>query len=289
MIRAIVDSGATRARWIFHRKRGKTHIVETSGINPFFFTEEEAARTIQQELEKAYPELKPWEVEELIFYGAGCSSEQRCMLIDRALRSVFSRARIIVHHDILGAARGVLGDQPGYVVILGTGSNTAYYNGREIVDRHGGHGYILNDEGSGADLGRHLIARWLDREMPEELLEAFDEFIGMTEAEVIYKVYQDKRSSLFLAQQAPFLKEHINHPWSQHLISSRFNELIKRHLVPLRQRVGQEGPIHTVGSIGYVFKDLWTQALEEYGFQAGQIVQSPIEGLAQYHWEKGKK
>ncbi|NPA33791.1 MAG: hypothetical protein GXO48_02550 [Chlorobi bacterium] len=286
MVRIIVDSGATKARWLIKRKRGKSQLIETEGINPYFYTEEEAVNIIKNELELKAPFLKDYEVEEVIFYGAGCSTEQRCLLMDRVLQSVFPRARIIVHHDILGAARGILKDKPGYVVIIGTGSNTCYYNGKEIVARHGGLGYILNDEGSGADIGKHLIAAWLDKEMPADLVPAFEEFIGMTEAEVIFKVYQDKRPARFLAQQTLFVSEHIDHSWCRQLTKSRFKTLVTRHLKPLIEKVGKEDSVHASGSVAYHFQDIWKEVLSEEGLKAGKIVINPLDGLAEFHWGK---
>ncbi len=286
MIKIIVDSGATKARWLIKRKRGKSQLIETEGINPYFYTEEEAVNMIKNELDLNASFLKDYEVEEVIFYGAGCSTEQRCLLMDRILQSVFPRARIIVHHDILGAARGILKDKPGYVVIIGTGSNTCYYNGKEIVDRHGGLGYILNDEGSGADIGRHLIAAWLDGDMPTELLSAFEEFIGMTEAEVIFKIYQDKRPGRFLAQQTLFVSEHIDNPWCTQLVKSRFKALVTKHLKPLIAKVGKEDLIHASGSVVYHFQDIWKEVLNEEGLKSGEIVVNPLDGLAEFHWGK---
>lgn len=286
MIRIIVDSGATRARWLIRRKRGKTQLVETEGINPYFYTEEEAVNLIKNELEINAPFIKDYEVEEVIFYGAGCSTEQRCLLMDRILQKVFPRARIIVHHDILGAARGILKENSGYVVIIGTGSNTCYYNGKEIVARHGGLGYILNDEGSGADIGRHLIASWLDGDLPEELASKFEDFIGMNEAEIIFKIYQDKRPARFLAQQTLFVSEHIDNPWCQQLVKSRFKALIHKHLKPLISKVGKDDLIHASGSVVYHFQDIWKQALEEEELKSGEIVVNPLEGLAEFHWGK---
>jgi hypothetical protein len=73
----------------------------------------------------------------------------------------------------LGAARSLLGREKGVACILGTGSNSCYYNGTYIEQNVSPLGYILGDEGSGAVLGKLLVADCLKNQIPENLKAAF--------------------------------------------------------------------------------------------------------------------
>lgn len=284
-MRIIADSGATRARWLIKPKRGKPFLVETPGINPYFQDSADIEQELRLAFERTSPPIELWEVEEVIFYGAGCSQPDLCNRVINAFQLLFPRAKTIVHHDILGAARATCTDKPGIAVILGTGSNACYYDGREIVATHGGHGFILSDEGSGAYLGRRLLALWLDGELPAPLQERFTQFIGMSRAEIVYKVYANKHASRFLASLALFVRDNLEHEFIRSFLLDSFRLFVERHVKPLQEKAGRKLPVHASGSIAYHFQDFLKQALQEAGYTAGTIVPNPLEGLARYHWK----
>lgn len=284
-MRIIADSGATHARWLIKPKRGKPFLIETPGINPYF----QDATDIEQELrlafENASPALELWGVREVIFYGAGCSQPDLCNRVLRAFQALFPHAKAIVHHDILGAARATCQDKPGIAVILGTGSNACYYDGKEIVATHGGHGFILSDEGSGAFLGRRLLAWWLDGDLPADLQERFAQFVGMSRAEIVYKVYANRHASRFLASLALFVRDNLEHQFIRSFVLDSFRLFVDVHVRPLQQKAGRTLPVHASGSIAYNYRDFLRQALQEAGYPMGTIVPNPLEGLAKYHWK----
>ncbi|WP_313349620.1 BadF/BadG/BcrA/BcrD ATPase family protein [Paracoccus sp. (in: a-proteobacteria)] len=73
----------------------------------------------------------------------------------------FRKARIVT--DAVTAATGALGGEDGIVAAMGTGSVLAVQLGGEMR-QYGGRGFVLGDEGSGAVLGRALLAEALRAE-----------------------------------------------------------------------------------------------------------------------------
>ena len=113
-------------------------------------------------------------VQFIYFYGAGCSSDDKRAIIEVALQSVFKNAEIVVEHDLLGAAIGVCGSQAGITAILGTGSNSCYFDGRQVVENIPALGYVLGDEGSGAYIGKEVLKGYLNKEMEGAILQKFE-------------------------------------------------------------------------------------------------------------------
>ena len=106
---------------------------------------------------------------EVHFYTPGCSSASSFDILESSLTSFFVNANVIIKTDLCAAARAVYKDSPLFVSILGTGSNTAFYNGDSIDQLKPSLGYVLGDEGSGASLGRLLLRSYLYQNLPADL------------------------------------------------------------------------------------------------------------------------
>lgn len=74
-----------------------------------------------------------------------------------ALRQALPFARLRIETDAIAAVKGALGDRDGIVAAIGTGSVFAAQVGGRIR-QIGGWGLVLGDDGSGARLGRSLLA-----------------------------------------------------------------------------------------------------------------------------------
>jgi len=99
------------------------------------------------------------------------------------LRASLPFARLRVETDAFAAVKGALRDKDGIVAALGTGSVFARQSGG-IIRQIGGWGLVLGDEGSGARLGRCLLAEALGavdgfRPMTPLLRQILDEHGGM--------------------------------------------------------------------------------------------------------------
>lgn len=165
----IADSGSTKTEWLLVGKQGIERTFRTSGINPYFLGEEEIRRVLTREV---LVELPIERITDVYFYGAGCiglPGEMLCLQLHR----VIGPDTVEVNSDLIGAARALFGDKAGIVAILGTGSNSGFYDGRDIILQTPSLGFILGDEGSGSDLGKHLLSDAMKGLLPEELGKGF--------------------------------------------------------------------------------------------------------------------
>ena len=187
---------------------------------------------------------------------------------------------IEVNTDMLAAARGLRGHEPGITCILGTGSNSCYYDGEKIVDNVSPLGFILGDEGSGACLGKLLVGDILKNQMTPELKEKFLKQFNLTAGEIIDRVYRKPFPNRFLASLSPFLAQNINEPCVHSLVVNSFLSFLKRNVM---QYDYQHNKVHFIGSVAFYYQDLLTEACQMVGIQLGNIIKSPMENLISYH------
>lgn len=272
----IADSGSTKTEWRVAENGKSIQRIMTRGINPYFQSEEE----IEQEISAVLlPELRTVDFEALYFYGAGCLPE-KVSIIQQALGRHLNAKKIEVNSDMLGAAHGLSGRNPGIVCILGTGSNSCFYDGEKIVQNVSPLGFILGDEGSGAVLGKLLVGSILKNQMPEGLKEKFLKQFELTPAMIIERVYRKPFPNRFLASLSPFLLQNIHIPEVKSLVLNAFKDFLNKNV---KQYDYQNNKVHFVGSIAFYYKSLLEEALRECGMQAGEIVQSPMDGLINYY------
>jgi glucosamine kinase len=277
----LIDSGATKADWAALTPDRAPQRFQTVGIHPFFLSEDAIRSALQQARHMAGAEA-----DQIFFYGTGCKAESSRRELQALFRAVFPKAEDIeIETDVLGAARALCGSKPGIACILGTGSNSVWYDGSSVVQNAGGLGYILGDEGSGAVLGRELIVAWLNRELPPELLPAFESGYPVSKEEVILAVYRSETPSRFLASFAPFLSRHIGHPFAADLVQRQFELFVRRCV--LDYPPAKELPIHFTGSVAWYFRSILEAVLEEAQLQSGIFLAAPMEGLIGYHTERG--
>lgn len=278
-MRWIADAGATKTDWI---ELHTCYALQTEGLN----IEVEGEAQARDKLLTAVQRLQAYgTITEIHYYGpalhrAVTREKLRTLLIEIA---GLPRERVYVYHDLLGAARAAWGKSPGIVCILGTGSNCAAWDGENITRQAGGHGYLLGDEGSGADLGRSFLSALLYDEVPTEVQEAFwrwNPFSNVQNAlDLRSAVYASPRPSAFLAQLAPFLSEQVQHPWVQALVRQRFQAFIQRTW----GRWHPEGHIRYVGGIARAFEALLREETLRHGGRWAGTVPSVAQALAEYH------
>ncbi|MCL4856007.1 MAG: ATPase [Flavobacteriales bacterium] len=222
----IADSGSTKTDWRLVNETEQVKSFQTIGFNPYYISEQQ----ILDELSKsALTEIKQ-QVTQVFFYGAGCSSEAKSGEIKQALQQFFTKATIEVDHDLLAAARSLSGNKAGLVAILGTGSNTCFFDGTTIVKNVSSLGFILGDEGSGAHLGKTLVTAYLNNELTEDLHQAFQQKYQLTLLDILDAVYKKPLPNRFLAQFAPFVLEHKQHPQIAAIINACFRQFIEKHI-----------------------------------------------------------
>lgn len=275
-MRLIADSGSTKVDWRAIHSDGSVQEITTAGINPFFQTEEQIVYELQQHLA---PDISS-PVNEIHFYGAGVSSPDKVQILQNCFRKVFPKARTSAYTDLLAAARSLCGTKPGIAGILGTGANSCFYNGTDIVDNVPACGYILGDEGSGAVLGKKLVSDYLKRQVPSDLGALFAQKYDLSYASVVERVYKQPFPNRYLATFSVFLNQNKQHPYVQKLLRESFNEFFTRNIM---QYDYKKYKVNLVGSVAFYYKDILEVVAGGLGIKMGQIVQSPIEGLAEYH------
>jgi glucosamine kinase len=273
----IADSGSTKCEWCWLVK-GEKKLVETPGISPYFLDEAQIAQLIREYLLAVLPSLKP---DGIFFYGTGCGSAVNRKRVARALKSVFPGTAIEVHHDLTGAARAVCGNKKGVVAILGTGSNSGYYNGHKIVKNSPGIGYVLGDEGSGAYLGRKVLQYYLYGTFDEMLKGQFDKKYQATDSDILDNVYKKPLPNRYIASFALFLAENRGHYMIENIIEDGLNDFFFYHLC----KFGEvwKTPVHFVGSVAFGFQDIVRDLCKSYQWETGRIVRKPMDGLIRFH------
>ena len=277
----LADSGSTKTDWCLVDQKNSVTKVRTAGINPFFQSSEEIANELATHL---VPHLPTTRLDSVYFYGAGCTKE-KSPIVAEALKKQFEiTGACEVATDMLAAARGLCGHQPGIACIMGTGSNSCAYDGKDITKNVSPLGFILGDEGSGAVLGRTLVGDVLKNQLPKDIVEAFHVEYGLSNADIIDHVYRQKFPNRFLASFVPFLAKHIENKAIFDLVKENFRRFLVRNV---KQYQGWEHlPIGFVGSIAYYFQQPLKEALEAEHMTIGKTIQAPMEGLIAYHTTK---
>jgi len=276
-MKLIADSGSTNTAWKLIGNSGEVKNIQTSGINPFFRTEEDIFQELAQFL---LPETGTG-IQEIFFYGAGIINAEKGDIIRRALIRIYPEARIETYSDVLGAARALFGNRAGIACILGTGSNVCMYDGEKITGGVSPLGFILGDEGSGAVMGRKLLGDYFKEVMPIRLREEFAEQFNLTRDEALNRVYRSEKPNQFLAQFVPFLSEHADSAYCHEFVQQNFMEFFERNVSKLPDYT--KYPIGFVGSVAYSFSQILNNTASYFGYEEITIIKEPIDGLEQYH------
>lgn len=275
-MRLIADSGSTKVDWRAIHSDGSVQEIATAGINPFFQTEEQIVYELQQNL---LPDISA-SVNEIHFYGAGVSSPEKVLVLQNCFRKVFPKARSNAYTDLLAAARALCGKKPGIAAILGTGANSCFYDGNEIVNNVPACGFILGDEGSGAVLGKKFISDYLKRQLPADLNTLFDQKYNLNYNSIIERVYRQPFPNRYLATFSVFLHQNKTNPYVSKLLKNSFEEFFTRNVM---QYDYKKYPVNLVGSVAFHYEDIIKDVAKGLGVKIGNILQSPIDGLAEYH------
>lgn len=277
-MRLIADSGSTKTDWRLIDEFNNIHQAQTIGLNPYFTSEQEIVEALTTGPLKLFT---PDEIEEVHFYGSGCSAEAQIKRMEGALGQVYSSAKTHVEHDLLGAARALCGNKSGIASILGTGSNSCMYDGKHIVKNVPSLGYLLGDEGSGAYMGKQFISDLLGNTVPDEMKKRFDEKFNLDRDKILENVYMQPLPSRFLAGFCRFLYKCLDLEYTKNLVDDSFSAFIDKQV---SQYEGyQDIPLHVVGSVGFNFSANLRDVAERRGIEIGQILQAPIAALTLFH------
>lgn len=274
----IADSGGTKTDW--RLLNGETiEQFRTAGMNPYI-VDSESMDAIVAELNES---LGSHKVDQVFFYGAGCSSTKNIEKVSKSLDKHFPEASISVKHDLIAAARALCGREMGIACILGTGANSCLYNGSEIIENIPSLGYVLGDEGGGAHLGKLLLRSYFTKSLPNELCEALEARFEMDRNTILENVYQKSQPATYLASFSKFIFDHKEDAFIAELIHRSFSEFFKCNV--LRYKEADSVKIHFCGSVAYFYNSVIRKIGSDLNLEIGNIVESPIAGLTLFHQE----
>lgn len=277
----IADSGSTKTDWRLMDADKEISQVETKGFNPYYQQFDEMFNEIKLHL---VPALDTSTVSIIYFYGAGCSTIIQQKKISDALALFFINAKIIVQSDMLGAARALCGDQPGIVCILGTGSGSCQYDGQQIAKSIPSLGFILGDEGSGAWLGKKMVTDYLRGHMPKNAIETINHKLEIDKETILEHVNRKSMPSRYLAGFAKFISENTDQAYFYKLMFDSFTTFADNYIK--RYPYYGKSNCHFIGSVAFHNQEILNNVAKYNGFEIGNIVKSPMEGLTLYHSSK---
>lgn len=283
-MKLIADSGSTKTDWVLLEESGnQLKRIPTIGFNPYFIDTESIFNVLSDTL---LIELNGTKVQEVWFYGAGCGTEEKQQIVYKALQRAFPDAHAIrVGHDLLAAARALLGNENGFAAILGTGANTCVYDGRDCVLNIDSLGYLLGDEGSGSYIGKKFVRDFMRKQLEPELHEKFKTLFGIENNNQIYQtLYATPFPNRYLAGFSKFAEAFPNHPYIEAKVAEAFDDFFA-NLVS-RYPDYKTYSFNCVGSVGFAYRELLKSTALGYGMSTGKILQSPMEGLIAFHMGK---
>lgn len=282
----IADSGASKTDWSCIRKQTFERMSFISqGYNPNYISSADMVEDIRNSLPESFPAEQ---VSEIYFYGAGVTPLQYPFMTDTLLKVFRNAETVFIAMDTLASCRALLGTEPGFAAILGTGANTCLYDGENECFNVDSCGFILGDEGSGGYLGKRMITDYIRRNMPSRVYRLVGEALGYGNDELLDIIYTRPFPNRFCAQYARFIRDHTDFdPYFPELVTDAFRKFFDR--IVTRYDHYRSYKFNAVGSVAYHFRDLLDPVVAEYGMEIGKIAKAPMDGLVEYHTAKLSK
>lgn len=280
-MKLIADGGSTKTNWCLVTNDGKKVYFNTEGYNPYFVSPQYIIESLRKNLPA---DLEVEKLTEVNYYGAGCSTDDKRQLVHDAMSQVFVHAKVNIGHDLLAAARALLGRNEGFAAILGTGTNTCIYDGKNVVNNIDSGAYILGDEGSGCYIGKKLLVDYLRGYMPEAVRKNFWDTYQLTPDDVNERVYSQPLANRFCAQFSKFVYDNNVHlEYTRNLVKTSFEDFFKNLVTQYPDY--QKYTFNCIGSVGYNFRNVLEEVATENGMTIGTIIRSPIDNLVKFHLE----
>ena len=274
----IAESGSTKCDWMLVDGKNNQSFCSTMGFNPYFHSSD----LIETELKKVEKIAAiASEIKGVYFYGAGCSSIELNEIVEEGLQKMFVNAKIIVDHDLLACAYATYSGKPQISCIIGTGSNSCYFDGENVTEVVPALGYILGDEGSGSYFGKQMIANFLYHRLPKEIEQDFIAEYNLSKDDLIEHVYMMPNANVFIASFMPFIAKHKENPYFKNMVREGFKKFIDVHVTCYKNY--KEVEVNFVGSISQIFEQELREAADFYNVTIGSLIRRPAEALVNYH------
>lgn len=282
----IADSGSTKTEWRLLLQNNELQKIDTQGINPYYQSHADIVQVLKKEL---FPNMKSPLVRHIHFYGAGCSVTDKQQKVATALKQVFGSDVITeIQHDMLAAARALCGHEAGIVCILGTGSNSCVYDGKNIVVQGLGLGFLLGDEGAGARLGIRLLQDYFYRDMPDYLRVKLEEEKQLSRESVLENLYQKPFPNRYAASLSPFLAANLHTDYCFNLVYDEIKLFFQKCVCRFDGFANL--PVHFTGSVAYYYAEVLHKVAADLplDIRIGNILPTPMPGLLHFHGIENK-
>ena len=275
----IADGGSTKCDWILLDKSGnQVFKSRTKGLNPAVFPEKMLEERIRENLDLHSVKEK---VEKVHFFGAGCGTEIPRKRLEDIIAAFFNKAlEVIVKEDTVAAAYAAT-TEPGIVCILGTGSNSCYFDGKDVHVAVPSLGFILMDEASGNYFGKRLIRDYYYKRMPVELAQKFESLFNLESDEIKKNLYREENPNTYLASFAEFIFSNERNGYFYKLVHEGIQEFFHSRVLCFKE--AQTLPVHFIGTIAFFSEDIIRAVAKPYNIEIGNIVRRPIDALLEHY------
>ena len=275
----IADGGSTKADWIaLDNDKNEVFRVRTLGLNPAVVTQNELRNRIVNMFQLM--DVKE-EVTEIHFYGAGCGTPKPSAILKSVLETVFIHAKVNIEEDMLAAVYAASGNKPAIVCILGTGSNSCYFDGTSVHMKTVSLGYSVMDEASGNYFGKLLLREYFYGKMPKRIANKFEEEYNLDADVIKYHLYKQPNPNRYLASFAKFMFEFKEDKYIKKIIKRGFNEFFKYRILPFGKTT--DTLIYFIGSIAFYFSEILEKVAKKNNLIITDIIQRPIDNLLDFH------
>jgi glucosamine kinase len=277
----IAESGATKTDWTICENGQVFKSIQTHGISPNYMKEADIVAAVVNDWANFQKDIDTFKVSKIYFYGTGCGNPPADKVIVEAMSQVFKNISIEINNDILASARALCQRDAGLVCILGTGSNSCYYDGANIVENRPAPGYVLGDYGSGVHIGITFLKALMEGDLSDDVLALYKAEINHDYDTIITNVYRKPAPSKYLASFTSFVGKHRDHTQMKAIILDCFQAFMTRNV--LKYAYAKTVPINFVGSIAHHFEKELRIVLEKNHLKLGNIIQSPSASLVKFH------
>ncbi len=278
----IADGGSTKVDWVVLNDKGiEVFRTRTQGLNPALLSIEALKERVLADGQLT--QIKA-QVDTLYFYGAGCGTKEAVLKLEKVFASIFVKAELGVYEDMLAAVYASSGGEESIVCILGTGSNSCYFDGEIAFSNVVSLGYLIMDEASGNYFGKQLVRDYYYNRMPEEIALNFEKKYDLAPTTIKQKLYREESPNAYLGDFASFMFDYTDHEYMHNLLKKGFSEFIEYRILAYEKH--QNVPIYFIGSIAYFFEKILRETAYEYHISIAGIIRRPIDNLIIYHKKK---
>lgn len=275
----VADSGSTKTDWVLLHHGKQILQALTIGFNPYFHSTEQIRHELRTSL---LPHIEPYlsQITAVHYYGAGCSTSEKCELVHQSIAGILPHALISVSHDLLASARALCGHQMGIAAILGTGSNSCLYDGEKVIENVPSVGYLWSDYGGGSQIGKLFIRDYFEGRLSKEICREFEKE-GYNRETILDNVYKGGMPSRYLASVSLFVGRHLEHESVQKVLNECFDSFFIYQISKYTD--SKKYKVNSVGSVGFYYRDFVAATAKRHGYSMGTVIRSPMDGLVAFH------